>query len=50
MHWLQFQKILEALDKLDQKKSSLAEQLLATENLQRYMLSAFLQKIKRPGR
>lgn len=44
--WNKFQKILAALNKLEQKKTSLSEQILATTNLQRYLLHMYFEKLK----
>lgn len=35
-HWQQFQQIMKALDLLEQTKTTLGQQLLTTENLQRF--------------
>ena len=37
-NWLQFQKIISALDLLEKSKTSLGQQLVTTENLQRYLI------------
>lgn len=43
-HWQQYQKIMESLNKLEKKKASLQEQIIATEKLQSYLLSAYFSK------
>jgi len=44
--WNKYQQILEALNKLEQKKASLAEQIIFTTNLQRYLLRTYFDKLK----
>ena len=44
--WNKYQEILEALTKLEHKKASLAEQILATGNLQRALLRMYFDKLK----
>ncbi len=44
--WNKYQQILEALNKLEQKKASLAEQIISTTNLQRYLLRTYFDKLK----
>jgi hypothetical protein len=40
-HWDQYQKIIQALSKLEQKKATLAEQIIATEKLQSHLIRAY---------
>ena len=44
--WNKYQQILETLNKLEQKKTSLAEQIIITTNLQRYLLRTYFDKLK----
>lgn len=45
--WQKYQQIIEALSKLEQRKASLAEQVLATEKLQSFLIrSYFMQQGK----
>lgn len=46
--WNKYQQILEALSKLEKKKSSLAEQIIATSSLQRHLLSMYFTDKKAP--
>ena len=48
--WNKYQQILEALNKLEAKKASLAEQILATTNLQRHLLSIYFEKLSKHKR
>ena len=43
MHWQQYQQIISSLSKLEQKKSSLAQQIIATEKLQHYLIQAYFK-------
>ena len=43
-HWQQFQQIMKALDLLEQSKTALGQQLVTTENLQRYLIQRFFEK------
>jgi len=43
-NWMQFQKILNALDLLEKSKTTLGQQLLTTENLQRYLIRKFFNQ------
>lgn len=47
--WSRFQQILSKLDRLRQLRSSLAEQLLATEKLQRCLLQKYFAEIEKAG-
>jgi len=47
LDWSRFQQILSQLEKLSQLKSSLAQQILTTEKLQRYLLLRFFEEIKK---
>lgn len=40
-HWQQYQKIMEALNKLEKKKASLKEQIITTERLQSYLIRSY---------
>ncbi|TMI93028.1 MAG: restriction endonuclease subunit S [Bacteroidetes bacterium] len=44
--WNKYQQILETLNKLEQKKTSLAEQIIITANLQRHLLRTYFDKLK----
>ena len=44
--WNKYQQILETLNKLEQKKTSLAEQIIITTNLQRHLLRTYFDKLK----
>jgi hypothetical protein len=44
--WFRFQEILSYLDKLNNLKSTLAQQLLATDQLQRSLLKKYFSEIK----
>lgn len=44
--WSRFQEIISYLDKLNKIKSSLAEQLLASDKLQRSLLQSYFSEIK----
>lgn len=44
--WQKYQTILSALEKLEKRKATLAEQILATEKLQRYLLSSIFSPDK----
>jgi len=43
-HWQQYQKNTEALNNLEKKKASLKEQIMATEKLQSYLITAYFSK------
>ena len=43
-NWQQFQQIMKALDLLEKSKTTLGQQLLTTENLQRYLIQRFFEK------
>lgn len=43
-HWQQYQQIMKALDLLEQTKTTLGQQLVTTENLQRYLIKRFFEK------
>jgi len=45
-HWLQFQQIMKALDLLEKSKTTLGQQLVTTENLQRYLIQRFFEKVE----
>lgn len=45
--WQKYQNILSALEKLEKRKTTLAEQILGTEKLQRYLLSSFFTTNKK---
>lgn len=47
--WARYQQILSQLDKLRKLKSSLAEQLLATDKLQRCLLQKYFAEIEKVG-
>ena len=40
-NWMQFQKILNAMDLLEKSKTTLGQQVVTTENLQRYLIRRF---------
>jgi hypothetical protein len=44
--WTRYQQILEALSKLEQKKASLAEQIISTSSLQRHLLRMYFTSKK----
>jgi hypothetical protein len=44
--WNKYQQILETLNKLEQKKTCLAEQIIITTNLQRHLLRTYFDKLK----
>jgi hypothetical protein len=44
--WNKYKEILESLDKLEKRKASLAEQIISTTNLQRYLLRTYFDKLK----
>lgn len=44
--WNKYQQILDTLSKLEAKKASLAEQIIATTNLQRHLLRMYFEKLK----
>lgn len=44
--WNKYQQILEALSKLEQKKASLAEQIISTSSLQRHLLRMYFTEKK----
>jgi hypothetical protein len=46
--WNKYQQILEALSKLEQKKASLAEQIISTTSLQRHLLRMYFTEKKAP--
>lgn len=43
-HWQHYQQIMKALDLLEQTKTTLGQQLLTTENLQRFLIQRFFEK------
>lgn len=43
-HWQQYQQVLAALSKLEQRKVSLAEQVIATERMQKHLISSYFNK------
>lgn len=43
-NWMQFQKLLNALDLLEKSKTTLGQQLVTTENLQRYLIRKFFNQ------
>ena len=45
-NWSRFQEILSHLDKLNKLKTSLTQQLQATDKLQRYLLLKYFEEIK----
>ena len=46
--WSKFQDLLNTLDKLESLKSSLGQQLLASENLQSYLLHVYFNGKQKP--
>lgn len=44
--WQKFKNIVEALSKFEQKKATLAQQIIATEKLQKQLLNAYLFEAK----
>lgn len=46
--WNRYQQILETLSKLEKKRASLAEQIIATSSLQRHLLSMYFTDKKAP--
>ena len=47
--WNKYQQILEALSKLEKRKASLAEQIIATSSLQTHLLRTYFSAKKVPG-
>ena len=43
-YWDQYQKIIEALSNLEQKKATLAEQIIATEKLQSHLIRSYFMQ------
>lgn len=46
--WNRYQQILEVLSNLEKRKASLAEQIIATSNLQRHLLSVYFTNKRAP--
>ena len=44
-NWLQYQKVLKALDLLEQSKTTLGQQLLTTQNLQQFLIRKFFDRL-----
>ena len=42
--WQQYQQIMKAMDLLEKSKTTLGQQLVTTENLQRYLIQRFFEK------
>ncbi len=45
-NWQKYQQIVEALGKLEKKKTSLAEQIIASEKLQSYLINSYFHKME----
>jgi len=43
-NWQKFQQIMNALDLLEKSKTTLGQQLVTTENLQRFLIQRFFEK------
>ncbi len=48
--WSRFQEILSSLDKCNQLKATLAQQIIATERIQRCLLHRYFEEIKQPDK
>ena len=48
--WSRYQEILSSLDKLNKLKATLAEQIVATDKLQRCLLKKYFLEIKNASR
>ena len=42
-NWLKYQKVMKALDLLEQSKTTLGQQLVTTQNLQQHLIRSFFQ-------